>query len=443
MIIICLINCIAVFPVFTQEQKQEIKQKVLKKWEIEARGEYDSEEGKSSMLKAGDSRYFMSVMDFEKGGKTIFNFSTPYAVFGKVAGKGLLKEIRNPAAHYPGSSVFREKTEVAADKSFKSSGNSGIRLSAGEAFSVFNEMSTSESGTLDWSGAYGRYKIKRWLDISCAAAKYKEKDDSVSDSWYTERRTGYGREVVNTSFSASAGGSSAGAGAAAALTSCNGTPPGLFYRFSPYLALFFIRIDLLISGTNDSYIKPEGSLSSSALRKGALLSLYPLDFLRFTGRYVSDIYHEKLSDKNYGSYSEEKSASIFFDPAFLIFGTGISDKSNFSNDTNEKNRDICFSGGLKAHNCKAVLEKKDRYRNSEKYCDTLRLEAGIRNRIVNIYILGKLIKQEDTEKNLKTRITVYGSKMSVFGEYSASALNDATGRTESFFEYSTGFTAKY
>lgn len=443
LIIICLFNCIAAIPVFPQEQEQGIRQNAHKKWEIEARGEYDSGEGNSSMLKAGDIRYSMSVMDFEKDGKTIFNISTPYAVFGKVAGKGLLREIRNPAAHSPGSSVFREKTEVAADKSFKSTGNSGIRLSSGEAFSVFNEMSTSESGTLDWSGAYGRYKIRKWLDVSCAAAKYKEKDDSLSDSWYTERRTGYGREVVNTAFSASAGVSPAGAGAAAALTSCHGTHPGLFYRFSPYLALFFIRIDLLFSGTNDSYIKPEGSLSSKALRKGALLSLYPLDFLKLTGRYISDIYHEKLSDKNYGSNSEEKSASILFDPVFLILGAGISDKNNFSSDTNEEGRDIYFTGGLKSRCCKAVLEKKGRYRNSEKYCDSLRLEAGVRNRFMNIYILGKLIKQESTEKSVKTRITVYGSEISVFGEYSASVLNEAAGRTESSYEYSTGFTAKY
>jgi hypothetical protein len=429
--------------VYSQEQGKQLNHIQVKKWEIEARGEYDSEEGNSSMLKCGDSVYFISVMKFDEKGKTFFNFSTPYAVFGKVKGKGLLREIKNPASHSPGSSIFTEKTEVASDKIFESSGNCGIRLSAGECFSVFNEISSSETGTLDWSGAYGRYKINEWLVVSCAAAKYTEKDDSESEVWYTEQRTGYGRKVMNSAFSVSAGKNTAGAGAAAALTSCHGTPSGYFYRFSPYLALSFIRIDLLVSGTNESYIKPDGTLPSSGFRKGVNASFFPVSILKLTGRFVSDIYHEKYSDKNYCAYSDETSAVLVFDPAFLIFKTGLSDKNMFKDDVLENTQDAWFSAGIKSRNCKIIIEKKERYIDKEKYSDSTRVEAGIRNKLMNIYLLGKLFHQADTEKSIKAHLTIHSGGVSVFGEFTSFLKEDISGKGDNYSEYSTGFKVKY
>ncbi len=336
-----------------------------------------------------------------------------------------------------------EDTGIVPDRRFTQSANSGMRLDAGDIFSFFTEESESSVSTLSWKGLYTGIGTWNNLYIGGFAAEYSERDDGEKDIWYTDRKTGYGRKITAGGITAAAKSSFAGIGVSAAATGCRGMENGFFYRVSPYLLISVIRIDLLASGTNDSYISPDGSFPSTEFRRGISMEIKPLSWITLDIGYVSDIKHRRTSDEKYGDYNEELFSDLMVSPGCFMGGCSVKTRNIFTDDSLSNSLDMGFSAGLRQGLSKIVFEKKDSFKNNEIFSRSYRLETGIRKKYIDIYMLGKVKKEEFTEKSIKSRLSLKKGKISVFGEYTIMTTEKNNGDTENFNEYSAGLEVKY
>ena len=418
-----------------------------KPYDLVIRSEADSEEGFLNKISIGDRHYSAVILDFEKDDKTVFSIYTPYAAAGRIKTAGLLREIKNPAGQYPGSSLFREKTGIIPDRSLNHTGSSGMVITAGNWCSLFCEEGESDRSTLDWSGIYSNYEIIENISVSFSVSEYSERDDSKNDVWYSDRETGYGREIINTAVSGSykSKNNITGIDSAAAVTLCDGMENGLFFRASPYLLLSFLRADILAAGTSSSYIKPDGSYPSTAFRKGLSLSFFSKKIIpaNLKLRYLSDSFHENYSDENYCGYSDEYAAALSLSHSFILAGASFKIRNIYKNELFENYTDGGLSVGVKSGKSRVIFERKESYKDGMKYADSLRLEAGCRGRYLELYLLGKLKKSDCPEKSVKSRIRLKSKNAALFSEISILNTGNYDTDTENRVIYSSGFEIRF
>ena len=426
-----------IFPLFAFSEKKPGKELLLK-------ARMGSEKGIENLVSVGNSRYQILFMEFRKSEKKVFNIYTPYADLGRITATGLLREIKNPAAHYPGSQIFNEKTRIVPDRRLKATGNSGIRIDAGNILSVFTEEGESAYSNLSWKGIYSGQKIGKRGIINLAVTEYNERDDGQRDIWYADRKIRYGRRVTNTAFSASYKTGLWGISGAGALSDYKGANNGLYFRLSPYVRYSFVKVDFLLSGTDDSYIKPDGAFPATALRKGISALITPASWIRINARYVTDVLHKKESDIRYGGYTEEFFGSVIFRPWF--FESGVSAKNRNIYKDNYFNNYIDTSAfiGLKGGFNKIIFEKKDTYKDYEKISQTYRIEAGAGVKNINLYMLWKLKEGiDERETNITSRAKIKIRKFSLVSEYKIVSLERKTKADRNSTEYTISVDAKF
>lgn len=411
--------------------------------EISVKTVYDSEKGFSDRMAAGNRQYRVVLLNFRENEKTVFSIYTPYSAAGRIKTQGLLKEIKNPAAHYPGAAVFMEKTRIIPDTSFAENGNTGIKLDAGNLFSIFAERGESERNTLEWQGLYTGLKAGRNTELTFAASEYREKDDSEKDFWYSERAAGYGRDMTNISLSGKTRYGVTGFSFAAAVTSADGRGHGLYARVSPFLVIRYLRVYLLAACTNEEYIKPNGNYPSTAFRKGVQVLLDPFPLVRIKVRYLTDQMHKKSSDSEYGGYTEEAGGTIGFDPFFLSSSVFLKNKNIYSDDILTRRLETGYSAGIKSPQGRIIFEQKRIYQDAEELSEQFRVEAGTRRKHIDLYILGKIKNEESAEKSAKARITLKRNKLSLFTEYTLASVIDKADNVKNYSAHSSGIEAKF
>ena len=430
-----------VFP----EKKLEKKPEKKPAKELLLKTRIGSEKGIETLASLGNSTYQILFMGFEEDPKKrIFNIYTPYADLGRITSAGLLKEIKNPAAHYPGSQVFNEKTKVLPDRVLKRNGNSGIRIDAGNLFSIFSEEGESAYSYLAWKGVYSGQQIGKNASINFAITEYNERDDTKRDIWYSDRKVRYGRRVINSAFSTSYKTGSFGVSGAGVVNHYNGASNGIYARVSPYVRFSFVKLDFLLSGTNDSYIKPDGAFASTAVRKGVSALVTPASWLKFNARYVTDVLHKKESDTRYGGYTEEILGSVVLSPWFFESGASVRNRNIYKDNYFDEYIDTAVFIGVKAGLNKIIFEKKDTYKDSEKISQTYRLEAGAMLKNISLYMLGK-IKEGTNEKetDITSKVKIKVKNVSLFYEYKSSFLEKQNKPDKFSNEYSVGLDAKF
>ncbi|MCL2294696.1 MAG: hypothetical protein FWC36_07520 [Spirochaetes bacterium] len=428
---------LALFPMFAFSQKPP-------KPELLLRTRMNSEKGTENLVSVGNSRYQILFMDYREADKQILNIYTPYAAIGRISSHGLLREIRNPAAHNPGSQIFRERTRIAPDRRLRSTGNSGVRLDAGNLLSGFIEEGESRFSYLAWKGLYSTHLFGKNALINIAATEYYERDDSNRNIWYSDRKNRYGREVTNIAASASYGTRKYGISGAGSVCFYKGADNGLYFRLSPYVRYSFIRLDFLVSGTNEDYIRPDGALSSTAFRKGVAATMTPAPWLRINCRYVTDILHKKESDIRYGGYTEELFGSIVFRPWFFESGASVRYRDIYrDNNFNNYINTTAFIG-VRTGFGKIVFEKRDTFEDYEKISQTYRLEAGAWVKNVNFYMLWRL-RDGVNEKEIHTtaRVRVRIKNVSLFSEYKTTFIERQNRPNRNLAEYTIGLDARF
>ncbi len=434
---IVIIFLLIIFPMFIFAEKRPGRELLLK---IQT----DNENRAEGLVSVGNSKYQIIFMEFKEPGKEILNIYTPYALLGRIASAGLLKEIKNPVSHYPASQVFNEKTQIIPDRKLKETGNNGIRIDAGNILSGFMEEGESSLSHLSWRGLYSGQKIGEKILINFAVAEYKERDDSESDIWYSDRKIRYGRKVINSAFSISYKNSFWGINGAGAINYYKGADNGIYFRLSPYLKYSFIRFDFLLSGTNDSYIKPDGTLSSTALRKGASALLTPFPWIRFNVRYVTDVLQKKESDIRYGGYTEELFGSVIFKPWFFESGASVKNRNIYKDNYFDNYMDTAISIGLKAGFNKIVFEKKETYKNYDKISQSYKLEAGTKIKNFTIYLCGKIKEEiDEEEKSVMGRLNLKIRNFSLFSKYEIVSLEKRDSAPKMLNTYSAGLEARF
>ena len=435
--ITAIVLFLILFPILAFPQKNPKRELLL-------RTRMNSEKGFESLVSAGNSRYQILFMDFRESDKKVLNIYTPYVAIGRVSAAGLLREIKNPAAHNPGSQIFNERTRIAPDRRLRPTGNRGVRIDAGKVLSGFLEESESSYSRLAWKGIYSSRQIGKKITINFAAAEYDEADDSERNIWYSDRKNRYGRRVVNTAFSASYKTGSWGISGAGALNHYKGVNNGIYFRVAPYVRFSFVKLDFLVSGTDDSYIKPDGSLSSTALRKGIAALITPASWIRINARYVTDALHKKESDIIYGGYTEELFGSLVLRPWLIESGASARNRNIYKDNYFYNQIDSAVFIGLKSGLNKIVFEKRDTYRDSEKISQTYRLEAGAWIKNINFYTLWRL-KESVNEKETKTtsRVRIRVKNISLYSEYKTIFVDRANRDNRDLAEYTIGVDAKF
>lgn len=393
--------------------------------------------------------------------KTVFSLYTPYVTIGRIKAKGLLKEIKNPAAHSTGSQTFMEESSYAPEYGFSETGSTGIIITPIPFFSVFMEVEGDGIFTIikdenqtfgqGFSSAvnpvpllYGIYSSSSFLlpssdsenyliskpkiDINLAFSVYKEKKEETDDSnqWYSDGRTQYGRTAKNSTlsflfqFPFAEGEAEVGTGGTASVVTCTGTETGYYYRLSPYFEASFIRLDLLLAGTTENYLRPNGTFPSVFLKKGLSLYIYPsfLPSLTLRFKYTGILYHPTPENENYGNSTDEYYGSLLFNSKYFsatVFGNF---KKSYTEEEINESLDIGFSAGIKWKNCKIVFEKTITIHDKSIVSDTMKLEGGFRFGIVTFYITGKIkiaapeTKEEATNSFIIDEKTI-GGKISV------------------------------
>ncbi|MCL2793073.1 MAG: hypothetical protein FWD87_08265 [Spirochaetaceae bacterium] len=434
---IAIVLFLGIFPFCVFPQKKPVKELFL-------RSRMNSEAGIENLASVGNSRYQILFMEFREPEKKILNIYTPYVALGRIRTTGLLREIKNPAAHNPGSSIFTERTRVAPDRRLRPTGNSGVRLDAGSIVSGFTEESESRFSNLSWQGIYSSRQFGRKASVNLAVTEYDERDDSERSIWYADRKIRYGRKVTNTAFSASYRTGSWGVSCAGALSYYKGANNGLYFRLSPYVRYSFIRFDFLLSGTDDSYIRPDGALSSTALRKGVTALATPVPWIRINTRYVTDVLHKKENDIIYGGYTEEFFGSIIFRPWFLESGVSARNRNIYRDNIFNNYIDTTAFIGLKAGSNKIVFEKRDTYKDYDKISQTYRVEAGARIKHINLYMLWRFkegIDEKETRVTSRARIRI--KNITLLSEYRIVSIERQNRPDRDLTEYTIGIDAKF
>lgn len=393
--------------------------------------------------------------------KTVFSLYIPHVTVGRIKAEGLLKEIKNPAAHSPGSQTFMEKSGYTPEYSFSKRGSSGIIITPIPFFSVFMEAEgdglftiiTEENQTFNqgFSAAinptpllYGICSSSSFLlapsdfasflipkpkvDINLMFSIYDEKEEETDETnqWYSDGRTQYGRTIKNSAlsflfqFPFADGAFEVGTGGTASIVTCTGTETGYYYRLSPYFEASFIRLDFLISGTTENYLKPNGTFPSVFLKKGVNLYLYLpfFDYLTLKFKYTGVLYHLTPENENYGKAIDEYYGSLFFNSKYFTGTVFSTFKKSYIEEEINESLDIGFSAGVKWKNCKVVFEKTITIHDKNIISDTMKLKGGFRFGIVTFYLTGKMKRAApETEKEATDSFVIdeksIGGKVSV------------------------------
>ncbi|MCL2704940.1 MAG: hypothetical protein FWE72_01890 [Spirochaetaceae bacterium] len=435
--IIAIALFIVIFPMLVFSEKKPGKEFLLK-------ARMTSKKGIENLISIGNSRYQILFMDFRESEKQVFNIYTPYADLGRISATGLLREIKNPAVHYPGSQIFNEKTRIVPDRRLKATGNRGIRIDAGNIVSGFFEEGESTYSNLSWKGIYSGKKIGKRALINFAVTEYDERDDGQRNIWYADRKIRYGRKVTNAAFSASYKTGLWGISSAGAMSHYKGANNGLYFRLSPYLRYSFIKLDFILSGTGDSYIKPDGSFPATTLRKGIAALITPVPWIRINTRYVTDVLHKKESDIRYGGYTEELFGSVVLRPWFIESGFSAKNRNIYKDNYFNNYIDTSVFIGMKGGFNKIVFEKKDTYKDHEKISQTYRIEAGAGIKNISLYTLWKLKEGiDEKEINITSRARIKVRKISLFSEYKIVSVERQTKADKKSTEYTIGVDAKF
>ena len=432
-----LILFLLLFPFSAFAEKKPAKELLLK-------ARMGSEKGIENLVGIGNTKYQILYMDYRNADKKLLNIYTPYFALGRITVSGVLREIKNPSTHYPGSQIFNEKTKALPDRRLRANGNSGLRLDAGTIVSGFTEASESAYSNLSWKGIYTGQQFGKRGAINFAVTEYKERDDTQREIWYADRKIRYGRRVVNTAFSASYKTSLWGISGAGALNHYKGSSNGLYFRLSPYLRYSFVKIDFLLSGTDDSYIKPDGSLSNTAIRKGVAVQMTPVSWIRINGRYVTDVLHKKESDLQYGGYTEEFYGAVIFRPKFFESGASAKNRNIYKDNFLNNYIDTSVFVGLKWGLNKIIFEKKETYKDSNKISQTYRVEAGAGIKNLSLYALWKLKEGiDEKETNITARAKIKIRKISLLAEYKIVSVTRENKSEKKLNEYTIGIDAKF
>ncbi len=232
-------------------------------------------------------------------------FSSPYLRAGPLALKGLLREIFNPLAYGPGSSVFQERPEIRLEKSFSGSSKTGIVFDPvpdhAECFLFHSSGVTKAGGSL--SVPLGSY-----LETHLLFSTSQPKRATVDDSWFSDRLSFPGDRLIHGAGRLTLDHPGLFCSLSLGISGGRRIVPGYFTLLDIVMKTEVFRPELSVGVSSPRYFTPDGKWCDRGMSLGIALTLVPFDFLELEGGYICRLGHPSGWESAMRRYlsSEEK-----------------------------------------------------------------------------------------------------------------------------------------
>jgi len=231
--------------------------------------------------------------------------SSPYLRAGPLALKGLLREIFNPLAYGPGSSVFQERPEIRLERSFSGSSKTGIVFDPvpdhAECFLFHSSGVTKAGGSLS-------VPVGSYLETHLLFSTSQPKRETVDDSWFTDRLPFPGDRLIHGATRLALDHPGLFGSLSLGISAGRRIVPGYFTLLDIVMKTEMFQPELSVGISSPRYFTPDGKWCSRGMSLGLVLTFLPFDFIELEGGYTCRLDHPSGWESAMRRYlsSEEK-----------------------------------------------------------------------------------------------------------------------------------------
>jgi len=235
--------------------------------------------------------------------------SSPYLTAGPLALKGLLREIFNPLAYGPGSSVFQEPPEIRLERSFSGSRKAGI---------VFDpvpdqlEFFLFRSSGVTKAGGSLSIPVGSYFGTQLLLATSQPERKIVDDSWFSDSLPFPGDRLIHGAGRLTLDHPGLFGSLSLGISGGRRIVPGYFTLLDIVMKTKVFQPELSAGISSPRYFTPDGKWCDRGISLGLVLALAPFDFLELEGGYMCRLDHPSGWESAMRRYlsSEEKRRAL-------------------------------------------------------------------------------------------------------------------------------------